>query len=163
MCSSDLSHEIQETADPTRLDQLYAQADELEIQMQQTEVDSTAAKKVIREIRSPILAHAESIQQLDAKAKAQLATLFGAVPTTIDEAADTRISEEADLLMQEWQQVVADFTGLRDTALRRVPELGPLFEQPLGGAQQERARGKGTAEQSTGTSGAMEVETVICD
>ena len=65
--------------------------------------------------------------------------------------------------MQEWQQAVADFTGLRDTALRRVPELGPLFEQPLGGAQQERAQDEGTVQQSTGASGAMEVETVICD
>ena len=65
--------------------------------------------------------------------------------------------------MQEWQQAVAEFTELRDTALRRVPELGPLFEQPSGGAQQERAQGEGTAEQSTGASGEMEVETVICD
>ena len=121
--------------DPTRLDQLYAQSDELELHMQQTEADSAVAKHVIREIRPPIRAHANSIQQLDAKAEAQLATLFGAAPTTIDEAAATWISEEADLLMQEWQQAVADFTGLRDTVLRRVPKLGPLFEQPHGGAQ----------------------------
>ena len=131
--------------------------------MQQTEADSAAAKQVIREIRPPIRASAESIQQLDAKAETQLATMFGAVPTTIEEAATTRISEEADLLMQEWQQAVSDFTGLKYTALRRVPELGPLFEQPLGGAQQERAQDEGTAEQGTGASGAMEVETVICD
>ena len=64
-----ISREIQETADPARLDQLYAKADELEIQMQQTEVDSAAAKQVIREIRPPIRASAESIQQLDAKAE----------------------------------------------------------------------------------------------
>ena len=89
--------------------------------------------------------------------------MFRAVPTTIEEATATRISEEADFLMQKWQQAMADFTGLKDTALCRVPELGPLFEQPLGGAQQERAWGEGTAEQSTGASGAMEVETVICD
>ena len=131
--------------------------------MQQTEADSAAAKQVIREIRPPIRASAESIQHLDAKAKTQLAAMFGAVPTTIEEATATRISEEADLLMQEWKQAVSDFTGLKDIALRRVPELGPLFEQPLGGAQQERAQGKGTAEQSTGASGTMEVETVICD
>ena len=103
------------------------------------------------------------MNQLDAKAEAQLAMLLGDAPTTIDEAAATRISQEADLLVQEWQQAVADFTELRDTALRRVPELGPFFEQPSGRAQQERAQGEGTTEQSTGASGAMEVETVICD
>ena len=89
--------------------------------------------------------------------------LFGAIPMTIDEAAATRISEEADLLMQEWEQAVADFIGLIDTVLRRVPELGLLFEQPLGGAQQERAWDEGTTEQGTRANEAMEVETVICD
>ena len=89
--------------------------------------------------------------------------MIGAVPMTIEEAAATRITEEADSLIQEWQQAVSDFTGLKDTTLRRVPELGPLFEQPLGGAQQERARDEGTAEQGTGASGEMEVETIICD
>ena len=89
--------------------------------------------------------------------------MFGAIPTNMEEAATTRITEEADSLMQEWQQAVSDFTRLKDIALRRVPELGPLFEQPLGGAQQERAWDEGTAEQGTGASGAMEVETVICD
>ena len=103
------------------------------------------------------------MHHLDAKAEAQLATLFGSDTTMIDEAATTRISQEADLLMQEWQQAVADFTELRYIALRRVPELGALFEQPDGVAQQERAQGEGTAEQSMGASGAMEVETVICD
>ena len=131
--------------------------------MQQTEADSAAAKQVIREIRPPIRASAESIQQLDAKAETQLAAMFGAVPTTIEEAVATRISKEADLLMQEWQQAVSEFAGLKDTVLRRVPELGPLFEQLLGGAQQERAQDEGTAEQGTGASGAMEVETIICD
>jgi len=158
-----ISRDIQATANSVQLDQLYAWADELEIQMQQTEADSAAAKHVIREVRPPIRARADSLQQLDAKAKAQLAMLFGAAPPPIDEAAANRFSQEADLLMQEWQQAVAAFTALRDSALRRVPELGPLFEQPSGGAQQERVQGEGTAEQSTGASGAMEVETVICD
>ena len=84
------------------------------------------AKQVIREIRPPIRASAKSIQQLDAKAETQLAAMFGVVPTTIEEVAATRLFEEADLLMQEWQQAVSDFTGLKDTALRRVLELGPL-------------------------------------
>ena len=81
----------------------------------------------------------------------------------IDEAAANRISQEANLLMQEWQQAVAAFTELRDEALRRVPELGPLFGQPDGRVQQERVAEEGTAEQSTEASGGMEVETVICD
>ena len=58
---------------------------------------------------------------------------------------------------------MATFTELRDLALRRVPELGPFFGQPNGGAQQERAAEEGTAEQGTEASGGMEVETVICD
>ena len=102
--------------------------------MQQTEADSATAKQVIREIRPPIQASARSIQQLDAKAETQLTTMFEAVPTTIEEATASRITEEADLLMQEWQQVVSDFTGLKDKALRRVPKLGPLFDQPSGRA-----------------------------
>lgn len=103
------------------------------------------------------------MHQLDAKAEGQLATLFGAAPTPIDEAAANRISQEADLLMQEWQRAVAAFTELRDIALRRAPELGPLFEPASGGTQQERAVEEGTAEQGTEASGGMEVETVICD
>ena len=90
--------------------------------------------------------------------------MFGTVPVNIEEAAATKITEEADSLMQGWQQAVSNFTGLKDIALRRVPELGPLFEQPLGGAQREWARDEGTQdEQGTGSNAAMEVETVICD
>ena len=70
--------------------------------------------------------------------------MFGAVPANIEEAATTKITEEADSLMQGWQQAVSDFTGLKDIALRRVSELGPLFEQLLGGAQQEQAQDEGT-------------------
>ena len=65
--------------------------------------------------------------------------------------------------MQEWKQAVATFTELRDSALRRVPELGPLFEQAGGGIQQERVAEEGTARQGAEASGGMEVETVICD
>lgn len=56
--------------------------------------------------------------------------------------------------MQEWQKVVASFQKLKVTALAKVPELGPLFEKKEEGQP---------AEQETGTTGAMEVETVICD
>ena len=49
------------------------------------------------------------------------------------------------------------------STLRRVPELGPLFEPANGGAQQERVAEEGTAEQGAEASGGMEVETVICD
>ena len=65
--------------------------------------------------------------------------------------------------MQEWQQAVATFTELRDSTLRRVPELGPLFEPANGGVQQERVVEEGTAEPGTEASGEMEIETVICD
>ena len=65
--------------------------------------------------------------------------------------------------MQEWQQAVATFTELRDSTLRRVPELGPLFEPAGGRVQQGRVAEEGTTEQGTEASGGMEVETVICD
>ena len=39
-----LSKEIQDATDPLQLDQLYAQADALEIQIQQTEASSAMAK-----------------------------------------------------------------------------------------------------------------------
>ena len=129
-----IARDIQATMDPARLDQLYTQSDELELHMQQTEAESAAAKHVIRDIHPPLRTHADAMHQLDAKAEAQLATLFGAAPTPIDEAAANRISQEAFLLMQEWQQAVAAFTELRDSALRQVPELGPLFGQPSDGA-----------------------------
>ena len=58
---------------------------------------------------------------------------------------------------------MATFTELRDSALRQVPELGPLFEPAGGRVQQERVAEEGTAEQGAEASGGMEVETVICD
>ena len=130
-----ISMEIQETADLVQLDQLYAQADELEVQIQQTEANSAAAKRVIRELRSPIQSSARSMQQLAAEAENQLNTMFGAVPVHIEEADVTKIAEETDSLMQGWQQAVSAFTKLRATTFCRVLELGPLFEQPPGGAQ----------------------------
>ena len=130
-----ISSEIRATTDPARLDQLYAQSNELELHMQMTEAESAAAKHVLREMRPPLRTHADAMHQLDAKAESQLATMFGAAPTPIDEAAANRIAQDADLLMQEWKHAVATFTELRDLALRRVPELGPLFEPAGGGIQ----------------------------
>ena len=49
-----ISKEIQEAKDPTRLDQLYAQADVLEVQIQQIEETSMAAKQAIQELRQPV-------------------------------------------------------------------------------------------------------------
>ena len=131
--------------------------------MQMTEAESAAAKHILREMRPPLRTHAEAMHQLDANAESQLATLFGAAPTPIDEAAANRIAQDADLLMQEWQQAMATFTELRDAALRRFPELGPLFEPVGGRVQQERVAEEGTAEQGAEASEGMEVETVICD
>jgi len=39
-----ISREIQETMDPMQLDQLYAQANELEVHIQQTEANSVMDK-----------------------------------------------------------------------------------------------------------------------
>ena len=128
-----------------------------------TEAESATAKHVLREIRPAIRTHADVMHQLDAGAESQLTNLFGAAPTPIDEAATNRIAQDTDLLMQGWQQAVATFTELRDSALRQVPELGPLFEPANGGAQQERVAEEGTAEQGAEASGGMEIETVICE
>ena len=114
-------------------------------------------------MRPPLRRHAEAMHQLDATAESQLTTLFGDALTPMDEATANRIFQDADLLMQEWQQAVATFIELRDAALRRVPELGPLFESAGGGVQQERAEEERAAEQGTEASEGMEIETVICD
>ena len=122
------------------------------------------AKRIICELRPCLQSSARAIQQLAAAAETQISTMFGAVPMPIEEATITKLVEETDSLIQGWQQAVLDFTELRATTFRRVPELGPLFEQPLGGAQQEWAQDEGTqAEQGTGSSREMEVETVIFD
>ena len=114
-------------------------------------------------MRPPLRRHAEAMHQLDATAESQLTTLFGDALTPMDEATANRVVQNADLLMQEWQQAVATFIELRDAALRRVPELGPLFESAGGGVQQERAEEERAAEQGTEASEGMEIETVICD
>ena len=69
---------------------------------------------------------------------------------------------------------MSDFNELRAIVFCRVPKLGPLFEQPpedaqqgqeqAEGAQEERAQDEGMqGEHDMEASGAMEVETVICD
>ena len=54
----------------------------------------------------------------------------------IEEAAVTKLAEETDSLIQGWQKAVSAFTELRAIVFQRVPELGPLFEQPPNDAQQ---------------------------
>ena len=80
--------------------------------------------------------------------------MFRAIPVHVKEAIVTKIAEETDSLLQGWKQAMSTFTKLKAIAFRRVLELGPLFEQHAEGAQRE---------QGTRSSGAMEIETVICD
>ena len=130
-----VSREIQEATDPARLDQLYAQADELETQIQKTKANSAKAKRFIRELHPPLQNSARMMQQLVAEAETQISTMFRVVPAPLEEFVVTKITEDTDSLLQGWQQAVSAFTDLKATAFRRVPELGPLFEQPTEGTQ----------------------------
>ena len=69
------------------------------------------------------------MQQLAAEYGTQINTVFEAVPVTVGEEAVTKITIEIDTLLQGWQQVVTTFNKLKASALRKVPELGPLFGQ----------------------------------
>lgn len=112
------------------------------------------AKKEIQELLQPLQINTRTMQQLVDEAGTQISTVFGVVPTNVREEAVTKIATETDALLQGWQQAMVTFNELKASALSKVPELGPLFEQQNEGAQQE---------QGTGFGGAMEVETVICD
>ena len=122
-----LSKEIQDATNPSQLDQLYAQADALEVQIQQTEANSVMAKKSNRELCQPLQLSTNTMQQLAAEAKTQISSVFETVPAPVREAVVTKIAAEIDALLQGWQQVVTTFNELKASAFSKVPELGPLF------------------------------------
>ena len=136
------------------MDQLYAQADALKVQIQQTEANTEMAKQEIQELHLPLQLNAKTMQQLATKAETQINMVFGTVPVHIGEAAVIGIVAEIDALLQGWQQAVMTFNELKASAFSKVPELGPLFWKQTESAQQE---------QGTGSGGEMEIETVTCN
>ena len=94
------------------------------------------------------------MQQLVTQAHTQVSTVFGKLPTDGGVEAITRITTATEPILQEWHKAIASFQELKVITLEKVPELGPLFEKKEEGQ---------LAEQETGTSRAMEVETVIYD
>ena len=94
---------------------------------------------------------AQKMQQLASEANTQINTMFSDILPDAGEEVFTKITAETNALMQGWQQAMTTFQELKVSDLTKFPELGPLFRHPREGRQ---------AEEDTGSSGPMEVETV---
>ena len=104
-----LSKQIQEAIGPDGLDQLYAQAEELEVQIQQIKEHSATAKQYLREIRHSVKTTAQEIQQIAAEANVQISSIFSGLPTFVREKEVAQVITEMDLPMQGWQQAIDSF------------------------------------------------------
>jgi len=122
-----LSKEIHDAKDLVGLDPLYAAIDSLKVQIQQMEASLAVEKQALWELRHPVMATAQTMQQLVAQANTQFSNVFSKLPTKVDVEAVTQITAVIETIMQEWQSAVSSFQDLKVTALTKVPEVGPLF------------------------------------
>ena len=79
---------------------MYEQADVLEVQIQQIEENSIAAKQALQELRHPVKISAHTMQQLASKANTQINTVFGNLSPDAGEEVVAKITVETDVLMQ---------------------------------------------------------------
>ena len=64
-----------------------------------------------------------------AEAEIKIQEVLRKILLVAGETKAERVSTKTDQLIKEWQQTINEFAELMSSALKKVPELGPLFGQ----------------------------------